>query len=1122
MSIFRAMRGSDVNAVSGGAVSAGGSGALGRLLSAAVATVMAFALALGVVTLPANALTVSAIPTLDVNVSLQGEGNNVRITYTLTNNHPWWNMWWESADGKEITADEVLSDSLCGANPMQFDPELTPSGKYFGIRKDQTATLYCDTTLPEDEPAVSNLVVKSGSFWYGNFKKDAFGPVAFQKNVEVERQNTWADKGDYTVLIPGKASDVATAYADGPSWEITKVASHDYVRPSGEMVTYTYTVTNTGEGKLYYGSMKDDHCWPLKPIEAEEGSGLSEDGIGQFIPAGQSATWTCEAHVMSETVGIVDASFKNENNVVSWAGAATRVGVLVDTNFKGADYGISRCDVIDFSTQNETTGIGNLGSFIPGAGKPEYSKQIPNVEINNKSRSLMTTASATSSQFPEYVYFAASVKDKEGTLGPIGIHRVRKDTPGSIERITGPHSLAVDGTGYRENIGATFTNRLGFDRDGKLWSLNQRGFLFSMELNEEGHAKGDWQLYGKVLTDSSFSALGYTDFKQMELGDIAIDGNNTMWIVASQREATMIDHNGQIISGGRTAGTYLFSLSLNQILSEGQAVPVDESSMIAGTKAHYINQVTFDGSSDAIRGFYGLAFGPNGELYAGFDPSDGDADNLKNAHVYTINPVSGEATHQFDSEAMKGSQDLSSCAFPKSVLSVEKTGAKPSNNGEVEFTITVRNSGNLAAPHVTLTDALQDYVADSVTLNDVAVEDIDGVSPLQNGLSLRSPGASTDIILPGEAAVVRVRAKGKTLGGEVCNTANVGFGTGDDETFLVSDDPTKAGEADETCVPLPYLKVTKTGGNIEEVQPDDPRINDLTIGNGVGWYKSTYTIEVSNPGTVPASYTQVQDAFSYMSKGKEENGLPVRMALNSYWHLGDEEDVAAGNTSTFAVGTEAEKNLAAGESHAYTVTLYFWPEQDYDWRANVEQLCNTATMDGPFDDSENKVCTVPPKPSGEVQITKAAYDPSSDEATVLENLGGAEFALFGANADGAAIDEERKIRDITTSESFEVNAGVYYLVETKAPKGLSLLAKPVRFEVSEKDGKIFVKTNDSLTLAITNPQEKGKPATLQVNDVHSGELPVTGDSGVAPVAIAGGVLALAALALARRQSSLQA
>ncbi|WP_159793736.1 prealbumin-like fold domain-containing protein [Puerhibacterium puerhi] len=88
-------------------------------------------------------------------------------------------------------------------------------------------------------------------------------------------------------------------------------------------------------------------------------------------------------------------------------------------------------------------------------------------------------------------------------------------------------------------------------------------------------------------------------------------------------------------------------------------------------------------------------------------------------------------------------------------------------------------------------------------------------------------------------------------------------------------------------------------------------------------------------------------------------------------------------------------------------------------------------------------------------------------------------------------------------------AGTYWLEETKAPAGFSLLAQPVRFTIGA-DGAVTLADDDGGVVSVADDDGDGT-WTLTVRDVPALELPETGGGGTRPYLTAGaGLLAVAA------------
>ena len=134
-----------------------------------------------------------------------------------------------------------------------------------------------------------------------------------------------------------------------------------------------------------------------------------------------------------------------------------------------------------------------------------------------------------------------------------------------------------------------------------------------------------------------------------------------------------------------------------------------------------------------------------------------------------------------------------------------------------------------------------------------------------------------------------------------------------------------------------------------------------------------------------------------------------------------------------------------------------------------------------------------------------------------KKLEGAEFKLLDENKDEiAVVSENGKYRVETASETGEVitagdveifglDAGTYYLEETKAPDGYNMLTEPYKFELSAED-----EYTDGIC---TSP--------VKVENSAGTTLPETGGIGTTVFYVVGGILAAGALVLlaARKRMS---
>lgn len=134
----------------------------------------------------------------------------------------------------------------------------------------------------------------------------------------------------------------------------------------------------------------------------------------------------------------------------------------------------------------------------------------------------------------------------------------------------------------------------------------------------------------------------------------------------------------------------------------------------------------------------------------------------------------------------------------------------------------------------------------------------------------------------------------------------------------------------------------------------------------------------------------------------------------------------------------------------------------------------------------------------------------TDEATWIP-MDGSEWAIY-ADAGLTAEVGGHPIEETGTGE-FRVDGlpdGSYWLVETKALSGFALLAEPVAFTVSST-GAITIVDGDSANVHVAIVDGVWR---ITVDDVPAFVLPEAGGPGSSPFLLGGGVLLLAALALA--------
>lgn len=191
------------------------------------------------------------------------------------------------------------------------------------------------------------------------------------------------------------------------------------------------------------------------------------------------------------------------------------------------------------------------------------------------------------------------------------------------------------------------------------------------------------------------------------------------------------------------------------------------------------------------------------------------------------------------------------------------------------------------------------------------------------------------------------------------------------------------------------------------------------------------------------------------------------------------------------------------------------PEPSNPGNPGVADVCVDNTVTGTDPSGGTVTSTAECEEFPRIGLTKID---ANDKALQLD----AEFNIYPANEDGSPNYDAEPI-PLSASDTEEVfadlpEAGTYYLVETKAPDGYSLLLHPVKFTISIADDKSTITLDDTGGTLVTASTD-GTDAMLshiQVADVKVGTLPLTGGNGVAPYAALGVVFLAVGLVGFRR------
>ncbi|GAA1132159.1 CshA/CshB family fibrillar adhesin-related protein [Citricoccus alkalitolerans] len=206
----------------------------------------------------------------------------------------------------------------------------------------------------------------------------------------------------------------------------------------------------------------------------------------------------------------------------------------------------------------------------------------------------------------------------------------------------------------------------------------------------------------------------------------------------------------------------------------------------------------------------------------------------------------------------------------------------------------------------------------------------------------------------------------------------------------------------------------------------------------------------------------------------------------------------------------------------YRVTVH-----DDAWSATIGNV-----VSGAWDDPGT------PEPSDPIDCASCSTEHGTDAKVLIEKIGessdgwvrmdGSDWSV--RHDDGGApgevledplVDPVAGTGGGTTDGLFTlegISAGTYWLTETRAPEGFSLLAEPVQFTV-DADGAVTLGSGEGDGVVTSADEDADGIHTVTVRDVPALRLPETGGTGSAGyLAVGAGLLALgAALALQWRR-----
>ena len=337
-----------------------------------------------------------------------------------------------------------------------------------------------------------------------------------------------------------------------------------------------------------------------------------------------------------------------------------------------------------------------------------------------------------------------------------------------------------------------------------------------------------------------------------------------------------------------------------------------------------------------------------------------------------------------------------------------------------------------------------------------------------------------------------------------------------------------------------------------------------------------YKIVATNDGTLAANTGKLTD------KPEFAKGLEIQSAKIA-------ETQAGLDTASDAAATDGVYTLTSGVELAPNASKEFWirftvtrntaaagySEENLACRADSTGIPKAgyglfnqvyAENGKDWDGTENNKACGPTVPhdfvvvkAGTQNTGKTFTDPSNQytgpKGVKMYPLSGAEFAIYNANPNtdaNATVVKTLTQANATDGYYWSVNdlelGRVYWLVETKAPAGHSLLPRPITFtlDAAQTDGtgtkvelgdeventakwaKGAVQAFSSISGSLPGPKGflvgNARMATLLVKDTEVGHLPVSGSFGIYPyigvaVALMGGAMVISLVTMKQRRKA---
>ena len=366
---------------------------------------------------------------------------------------------------------------------------------------------------------------------------------------------------------------------------------------------------------------------------------------------------------------------------------------------------------------------------------------------------------------------------------------------------------------------------------------------------------------------------------------------------------------------------------------------------------------------------------------------------------------------------------------------------------------------------------------------------------------------------------------------------------------------------------------------VNEYQSPDLRVAKTIEANGGANGATSFTVDykivATNDGTLPANTGKLTDKPDF-AKGLEINSAKIAetqagldsasnaTATGGVYTLTDGVELAAGATKEYWIRFSVTRNpAAAGYSEADLACSVNGNNELAPGKGLFNEVLaeNGKDSDGT---SNNKACgpTVPHDfvvVKAGTQNTGKTFADASNQYTgpngvTLYPLSGAEFAIYNANPNtdtNATVVKTLTQATATDGYYWSVNDlnldTMYWLVETKAPAGHSLLPKPIAFTLTASRGnssgttveladdltdsakwaKSAVQSFSSEASSLPGPQgflaAGTRKATIVVKDTEVGELPKAGSTGIYPyigvaAALMSGAMVMTVVTTKRRKA----